>query len=177
MKTEEISFSVKMTPIEVFKFTLYHSYHKLSGLIGILLSLIALVILIVSFSELDDRNKTILTIVALWFTILEPLTLFFRARTQVKKNKAYQKPLEYLMNSEGITVSQDEQQQTIAWDKLMKIVETKTQYLVYSSRIHAFVFPKKSIGDACDIVGDIMIQYTLDTGVRLIGKIKHKGRK
>lgn len=176
MSKEDISFSVKMTPMEVFKFTLYHSYHKISGLIGICLSIIAFVILVTSFGELDDRNKTVLTIVALWFTVLEPLTLLFRARTQVKKNKTYQKPLEYLMNPDGITVSQDEEHQTIAWSQIMKIVETKSQYLVYSSRIHAFVFPKKSIGDACGAVEEAMLHYTKDTQVRLVGKIKNKGR-
>lgn len=174
MNKEEIAFSVQMTHGEVFKFTIYHSYHKLSGIIGVCLSLIALFVLVTSFGELTDQNKTVLTIVALWFTVLEPLTLFCRARTQVKKNKTYQKPLAYLMNQEGITVSQDEEHQTIAWNNLMKIVETKSQYLVYSSKIHAFVFPKKALGDECETAEDIMIQYTKSTAVRLVGKIKKK---
>lgn len=174
MNKENVAFSVQMTPGEVFKFTIYHSYHKLSGIVGVCLSLLALLLLVTSFSELTDQNKTVLTIVALWFTILEPLTLFGRARTQVRKNKAYQKPLHYQMNQDGITVSQDEEQQTIPWNNLMKIVETKSQYLVYSSKIHAFVFPKKALGDECRTVEDIMVHYTKDTTVKLIGRIKNK---
>lgn len=174
MNKENVAFSVQMTPGEVFKFTIYHSYHKLSGIVGVCLSLLALLLLVTSFSELTDQNKTVLTIVALWFTILEPLTLFGRARTQVRKNKAYQKPLHYQMNQDGITVSQDEEQQTIPWNNLMKIVETKSQYLVYSSKIHAFVFPKKALGDECRTVEDIMVYYTKDTTVKLIGRIKNK---
>lgn len=177
MKKGDITFSVRMTPIELFKFTMYHNYHKISGVIGICLSLIALVVLITSFEELTDRDKTILTIVALWFIILEPLTLLQRARTQVKRNKTYQKPLTYTMNQEGIMISQDDQQQMIAWENLMKIVETKSQYLVYSSRIHAFIFPKKAIGEECEIAEELMIQYTQDTKVSFAGKIKRHSIK
>lgn len=172
MEKDEVAFSVKMTPIEIYKFTIYHSYHKVSGLIGVCLSIGALIMLIVSFNELTDRDKTVLTFVAAWFLILEPITMFFRARSQVKRNKSYQKPLDYQMNQEGITVSQGEEQQTIAWENLMKIVATKSQYLVYSSKIHAFVFPKKALGQDCEKAEAVMLKYTKGMEVRLSGKLK-----
>lgn len=172
MEKDEIAFSVQMTPMEIYKFTIYHSYHKASGLLGVCLSIAALIMLIVSFNELTDRDKTVLTFVAAWFLVLEPVTLFFRARSQVKRNKSYQKPLNYQMNQEGITVSQGEEQQTIAWENLMKIVATRSQYLVYSSKIHAFVFPKKAFGQDCEKAEIIMRKYTEGTGVRLSRRIK-----
>lgn len=159
MNQKEITFSVQMTPVEIFRFTMYHSYHKLSGLIGIFLSLAAVIILICRFGDLNDQDRTVLIIVALWFTILEPLMLLSRAKSQVKRNKTYQAPLDYKLDETGITVSQNDAQQTIAWDSLLKIVETKKQFLVYSSRIHAFIFPKKSIGTDCDAVKELMIDY------------------
>lgn len=174
MEKDEIAFSVQMTPMEIYKFTMYHSYHKASGLLGVCLSIAALVMLIVSFNELTDRDKTVLTFVAAWFLILEPVTLFFRARSQVKRNKSYQKPLNYQMSREGITVSQGEAQQTIVWENLMKIVETKSQYLVYSSKIHAFVFPKKALGQECEKAETIILEYTKGTGVRLSSRIKKR---
>lgn len=169
MNEKEIAFSVQMTPIEIFRFTLYHSYHKLSGLIGILLSLTAIVILICCFGDLNDQDRTVLMIVALWFTILEPLTLLSRAKSQVKRNKAYQEPLHYNLDSAGITVSQNDAEQTIAWDGLMKIIETKTQFLVYSSRIHAFIFPKKSIGEDCAAVKELLLSYAKDYNIPVKG--------
>lgn len=159
MNEKEIAFSVQMTPAEIFRFTLYHSYHKLSGVIGILLSLAAIIILICRFGELNDQDRTILVIVAIWFTVLEPLTLLSRAKSQVKRNKTYQAPLDYKLGENGITVSQNDVQQTLTWDNLMKIVETKNQFLVYSSRIHAFIFPKKSIGEDCDAVKALLLDY------------------
>ena len=73
-------------------------------------------------------------------------------------------------------MSQDELEQTIIWDNLMKIVETKSQFLVYSSRVHAFVFPKKAIGEESDIVRAMLIQYTEGKNVRFNGMIKKQKR-
>lgn len=169
MNEKEITFSVQMTPGEIFKFTMYHSYHKLSGIIGVLLSLAAIVILLCSFGELNDRDRTVLIIVAIWFTILEPLTLLSRARGQVKRNKTYQQPLNYKLDDSGITVSQNDAQQTIGWDNLIKIVETKTQFLVYSSRVHAFVFPKKSIGTDLSVVKELLLDYAHNFNIPIKG--------
>lgn len=174
MNDKEIAFSVQMTPVEIFKFTMYHSYHKLSGVIGILLSLVALIILICRFGDLNDQDRTILIIVALWFTVLEPLTLLSRAKSQVKRNKVYQAALEYKLDENGITVSQNDTEQTLAWDSLMKLVETKTQFLVYSSRIHAFIFPKKSIGEDCDAARELMLNYAKTYNIPVKGARKKK---
>lgn len=174
MVKEKIQFSVQMTAGEVYKFTMYHMYHGLSGIFGICTSLIAFILLLTSFDSLTEQSKAILILVAMWFVIIDPVILIFRSKSQVKRNKSYQKPLNYQLNQDGITVSQDELEQTMAWDNLMKIVETKTQFLVYSSRVHAFVFPKKAVGESCDAVREMLLQYTEGSNVRLKGMIKKK---
>lgn len=171
---EKIQFSVQMTAGEVYRFTLYHLYHKFSGIFGICLSLTAFIILIASFDSLTDQSRVVLTLVALWFTILAPVILFFRSKGQVKRNKAYQKPLNYQLDCAGITVSQDDVKQTIEWENLMKIIETKSQFLIYSSNIHAFVFPKKAIGEKCSILRGMLIGYTKGTRVRFKGIKKQR---
>jgi len=169
MVKEKITFSVQMTVKEVYAFTMYHVYHSFSGILGVCLSLAALVNLIVSFDTLSDQNKTILTFVAAWFTVLEPVVMLWRARGQVKRNKAYQKPLDYQLDDSGITVSQNDETQTIAWENLKKIVKTRSQYLVYSSKIHAFVFPKKDVGAKSDALDAMILNYTQETNVKRKG--------
>lgn len=168
------TFDVKMTAKEVFRFSIHHSYFRLSGVIGILMSLMAVVILVSSFQNLGDQNKVVLLIVALWFTVLEPLTLLSRAKSQAKRNPAYKKPLTYTLNEEGITVSQEEQSQSIAWNQLMKIVETSSQYLVYSSKIHAFVFPKSAMGEQQMQIVSYMSTCAKKAGVKMSGKIRNR---
>ena len=171
---EGIRFSVQMTWKEIYKFTMRHNYFSLAGIIGTFLSTAALVVLIAYFGQLSDRDKTVLTIVAIWFLVFLPVRLFFKAKTQVKLSKAYAKPLNYHVNERGITVSQEEESQTIEWKQLFKIVETKSQYIVYSNRINAFIFPKSSIGNESDELGNKMAEYSKDTRVKLVGGMKKR---
>lgn len=171
---EEISFSVKMTAKEVYKFTLYHIYHSFSGFLGILLAAFSLIMLATSFQTLSNQTRTFLILLAAWVIVIDPLMLYSRAKSQVKKNKVYQKPLTYTLNADGITVSQEEISQTVAWERLRFIIETKSQYLIYSNRINAFIFPKEAVGDNCQALEEMAIAYTKDTDVILKGSMRRK---
>lgn len=172
MEKDSITFSVRMTAKEVYRFTFYHVYHGFSGMFGLGLSILALVYLIINFNETSDMGKTVLIIIAAWYTVFEPVMMVSRSKSQVKRNKAYQKPLNYRLDADGITVSQDEQQQTMTWDKISKIVETNSQFLVYSSRIHSFIFPKSMLDGQEKDMRYLLIQYTLDSNIKVKGKLR-----
>lgn len=164
-----IRFQVQMTTKEVHRFSVYHSYHSFSGLIGVILSLGALFVLITQFGEMTDQSKTVLTIVAAWFLILEPIMLYVRSKNQVKFNKAYQQPLHYVVTDDGITISQGEQSQSVEWKHFVKIIATKKQYLVYSSRVNAFIFPKDALGEQCKAFEEAVIKGTKGSYTRIKG--------
>lgn len=173
MEERKISFSVQMTVKELYRFIMYHAYHKFSGVLGILLSVAAFIMLLVSFEQLGEQTKAVLILVAVWFVIFDPVILYFRARGQVKRNKAYQQPLKYDADTMGITISQGEQQQTVEWKQFLKIVETKQQFLVYSSPMYAFIFPKSELGDECaKELRKLILESTEDTRVQLKGLLK-----
>lgn len=165
MEQDTISFSVQMTVKDVYRFNMYHVYHSVSGLVGLLLSLLALCNLIISFDSLTDQGKTIMTIVALWFTVLEPIMVYSRAKKQVKKIASYHKPLHYKIDEQGITVSQDEESQTMEWNRLRRIVKTRQQILVYSSRVHAFIFPRAAWQDQEKEIQNLLKKYAADNGI------------
>lgn len=165
MEQDTISFSVQMTVKDVYRFNMYHVYHSASGLVGLLLSLLALGNLIISFDSLTDQGKTIMTIVALWFTVLEPIMVYRRAKKQVKKIKSYHKPLHYTIGEQGITVSQDEESQTMEWNRLRRIVKTRQQILIYSSRVHAFIFPRTAWQDQEQKMQSLLKRYAADNGI------------
>lgn len=171
---EKIQFSVQMNAKEVYRFTMYHVYHGFTGILGVCLSIAAFITLLVSFNSLTDQTRAILILVAAWFIIIDPVILFMRSRGQVKSNKTYQKPLDYTLNNEGITVSQEEQSQTISWEHLMKIVENKSQYLVYSNKIHAFIFPKTSLEDNGEAVREMFLHYAKEYSIPVKGALKKK---
>lgn len=159
MEQNSISFSVQMKAMELFQFKLYHVYHGFSGVVGILLTLIAAVMLAVDFKNMVPQSRAVMILVILWFVVIDPLRFLANSGKQMKLNKVYQEQLQYQLDESGITVSQNETTQTIGWDNLVKIVETKHQFIVYSSKIHAFIFPKQDIGAQCDLMRKVLVSY------------------
>lgn len=158
MEQNEISFLVKMNTREIYRFTMYHLYHGYSGMIGITISAIALIVLILKYGTLEPQLKSILILLAAWYILIDPIILYFRARKQARRNKAYQKDLSYKLFEEGITVSQEEISQTVAWDMVAKVVETKKQLIVYTNRVNAFIFPKDCIGENLEAAKQLISQ-------------------
>lgn len=177
MNQNGIEFSVQMTVKEVYKYTMYHVYSGFSGRFGLIVSIAALLMLIINFSNIDDKTKTVLIILGLWFTVLEPLMALSRVKLQVKRNKTYQQPLNYRVDENGITVSQNEQSQSVGWDRLVKIVETPSQFLVYSSRIHSFVFPKNMMECQEDAMRALVMEHTKKTNTVINGRLKRMAKK
>lgn len=172
MEEDKIVFSVQLTAAEIFRFNLYHLYSSPSGGFGVLLSVVAWMMLIVSFDSLSDQSKTVLTFLGVWFVLLYPLILYARAKGQVKRNQLGDSRFDYRLDSTGITVSRGEQQQTIGWEQLVKIVETRTQYFVYSSRVHAFIFPKQAMEEDSAAFNEQILHYIKGTHIQLKGRIR-----
>lgn len=56
--------------------------------------------------------------------------------------------LHYEVDEEGLHVSQKEESALLPWEQIYKMVATKHNVLVYSSRINAYVIPRAQLGKA-----------------------------
>ena len=55
--------------------------------------------------------------------------------------------LHYLVDENGFTVSQGEESAKLPWDQIYKMVATKSNVLVYSTRINAYIIPREQLGE------------------------------
>lgn len=62
-------------------------------------------------------------------------------------NPAFKEPLHYVLNDEGIHVSQNGTEEMQAWDNIVKAVSTGRSLIVYTSRVNACIFPRRDLGD------------------------------
>lgn len=149
---KQIEFDIKMRTKDIYKFLLYHTYSGFGGWFGVILSVIALVLLITDFNSYDDAGKMVLIVIALAFTVVNPIMLLSKAKQQVLTNAVYKKPLHYTFTEEGIQVSQEEQAETMPWDRLQKAKQFGGVLIVYTSKVHAFIFPLDQVGELSDAV-------------------------
>lgn len=136
----EVSFDVKITPGVLYDYLLYHTYTGTTGLLGT----IAGALLVVAYFMAGSILYLIFGVVVLVYL---PWTLFIRSKKQYLANPAFKEPLHYTLNEEGMTVSQKDTSEQIAWENLYKAVSTPKSIVLYTSPVNASIFPKKDLGE------------------------------
>lgn len=130
-----IELDVKIESKDLYDYMLRHSYNSAVGIIGSCCG--ALVILLAVMTE-----QWIYLIFGLIILLYLPWTLFFRSKRQVLSNPSFQKPLHYLLDDQGLTISQGEESVQYLWEEMHKAVSTGRSIILYTSPMNATIFPK-----------------------------------
>ena len=93
--TEAKTKSVNMTFPALFCYVMNTNYRSMSGILGLVLSFGAIVMLVIGWNTTSGRQKAIFIIVALMFTVINPLSLAFKTFKQLKTSPSYKQPLVY----------------------------------------------------------------------------------
>lgn len=144
---KEVKFSVQMTAGAMFDFMYWHSYHGFSGVVNYAFSLAGLVALLAGFGGENPAVKLALTALALLFTVINPLILYYKSVRQIKNTVMFQKPLEYKFDTRGFTISQEGQSDNAKWNTIILIRETRKNLILYMGAANAMILPKKDMGD------------------------------
>lgn len=140
-----IEVDIQIKANDLYDFMLMHTYNSPSGILG---SGVGAVCVLVGAST---RNWLLL-IAGVILLIYLPWTLFLRSRRQFLANPGFREPLHYMLDEEGIHVSQGESSESQSWENLQKAVSTGRSIIVYTSRINATILPKQQLGDQKDMV-------------------------
>lgn len=152
---KEVKIRVLVKIPEMYDFLIHHAYRGVAGIAGTLTSIIALILLVVGYGE--SRSQSILLLlVGLLFTVINPIQLYFKAVKQVKLSKMFQEPIEYSLNQEGIKVSQGAESMQAPWNEVKKVIETKQSFIIYMSRVGAYLLTKQSLNEEYHKVKDIL---------------------
>ena len=126
-----VKFEVKMTDKIMYDFLLYHTYTHMSGLLGAMIGVLALGMGINYMLSGDSMAAMPAFILAALFLVVTPVSLKGKAKTQVQRTKMFQKPLEYELSEEGVTVRQGELEVTNKWEDFSKAVSTNRAVILY----------------------------------------------
>lgn len=135
-----IEFDVQIKPGDLYDYMLRHTYNSFSGIFG---SLIGALMVVGGFM----MNSILMIIAGVVLLAYLPWTLFLKSRQQVLANPAFKKPLHYVLDDEGIHVSQGEEVQMQKWEDIVKAVSTSKSLIVYTSKVNACIFPKRDLKD------------------------------
>lgn len=136
----ELEVDVKVTSSELYDYLLYHTYTGFSGMLGTLVGFFFIMAFL-------SARYFIYLIAGVVLIAYMPCSLFLKAKQQMVNNPVFKKTLHYKMTDEGISVSQDEAEETQSWESCVKAVSTAKSIILYTSKTTASIFPKKDLGD------------------------------
>ncbi len=137
----EFEFDVKMTSSALYDYNMHHAYTSASGLLGTAVG----ILLIVGFTQNTDYIAML--VAGLIILLYMPITLYTRAKKQMLLNPAFKNAIHYKMNDEGVTVSNGDEEMTLEWSSMYKAYSTNQSIILATSRINAWIFPKKDLGE------------------------------
>ena len=135
---DQLKFDIKITSGDLYDYMLRHTYQSAQGLLGTCVGALAIFVFLKNFQPL----YFIMGIVLIFYL---PWTLYLKSGQQAQ-NPAFKEPLHYILDEEGIHVSQGEASECQKWQDMHKAVATGRSIIVYTNRVNACIFPRKQLG-------------------------------
>lgn len=135
-----VELDVKIGAGDLYDYMLMHTYSSFSGLFGSLVG--ALLVVLAAYT-----GQWIFVIAGAVLLFYLPWTLFIKSRQQVLTNPVFKQPLHYMLDEQGLHISQGEVSSAIGWEDMVKAVSTGRSIILYTSRVNATIFPRKQMGD------------------------------
>lgn len=156
---DNISFSQNLDFQQYFWFTIRYTYLRPLMWVVHAICIIGVLLGILSFLFLDDGSSSsrpwpffqpLFILIGVYYIFL-PLWLYVRLKNSFKSSQILSNTIQYEISSEGIVVSGESYQSTMAWDVIYKVKEFGDRFLVYLNRGQAIHFEKASFPSVAEI--------------------------
>lgn len=145
-------FDVTITGEDMFRFNMYHSYHGFHGIFATVLGILILGVAAATAGKIETMYTVLYTVFGIVFLVYMPISLYMRSKQQVLSSDVLKQALHYKVDETGIHVSQQGQTADLLWEQIYKVVSTKSNLLIYSSRMNAYVIPRTVIAGQYETV-------------------------
>lgn len=146
MNDEVLELDVQLDKKTLDRFLLRNNFLRAGGVIGILISLAAVVGLLVFWKYFSSSQRVILIFLGLMFTVIQPLTLLLKGRSQLKTG-AFREPFHYTFTKTGMTVENMAGTVEVKWTDMRKVIVTKEAVYLYMNAVSAFIIPRQACGE------------------------------
>lgn len=134
-----LELDVKIESGDLYDYMMAHSYNSATGIIGSCFGGLMVIIGVMS-------KQWIFLIGGVVLLLYLPWTLFLKSKQQALNNPAFKNKLHYVLDDNGITVSQGEESQSQAWENMHKAISTNRSIIIYTSPVNATILPRRALG-------------------------------
>lgn len=157
----EMELDVQITKKDLYNYQLHHAYTSPSGLFGTIVGCL----FVVGFF---NTGTPLYLVIGAFIILYFPWTLHIRAASQAGQ-PVFRKPLHYRLSEEGLEISTEEEKQLVSWESITKASSTGKVIMLYTSKVNAFLFPKRLLGERSAEFVQLISRYVAP------GKVKIRG--
>lgn len=159
----EMELDIQITKKDLYDYQLHYAYSSPAGLFGTIVGCLFLV----GFF----RAGTILyLLIGLFIILYFPWMLYLKSAQQAASS-AFKEAFHYKFSEEGIEVSRGEESQHIPWDAITKAAATGKSILLYTSKVNAFIIPKRILGERGNEFIRLISMYVSPDKVKIRGTV------
>lgn len=128
----------------------FYKSHNTGGFLWPMIGVFAIGLAIISGGTTPISYRILYVLFGLLFIFYIPFDLKRKAKKQVKTNPYYAQPIHYILDEEGVTTIQGENEAKVTWDKFSKVKLTKKSMFLYMRNKNACVFSLNVFGKELD---------------------------
>lgn len=140
----EFRFKSDITPLDLWKLSMYHTYHSMIGGCNIVFTGAMFVASYFLLNNTNDIIEVLLIVGCLLFTVIQPALVYLRARSQVA---GVPKDMELLFNESGLHVTVGEQHESIPWKKIKGVTKEHNMVIIHSDERHGYILTNRAMGE------------------------------
>ena len=132
-----MQFDIKLKSQDMYRFNMYQTYTGFHGWFSIIVSIIIFIVAGLTYGGLDITYTVLYIAFGIIFLLYMPVTLWLRSKSALAASEVLRGTLHYLVDESA----------KLPWDQIYKMVATKSNVLVYSTRINAYIIPREQLGE------------------------------
>lgn len=144
-----LKFDVKMTTKDLYKYNLKNAYSGMQGILSILFAILVIVVFVWKFDLLTTVYKVLFIALAVAFLVYIPISLYLRTKQVMASTPVFKEPLTFIMEDEQIRIESPVEVEgaegILPWEDIFRVSKTKSQILIYTNRVSAYIIPRDQI--------------------------------
>lgn len=149
---EHYYIDAKISEHDMVVFLFSHNYRQPIMIIAMIVALIWPVTVIMR----QDQNLFLAVGLAAIVLIALPFSTWSRGRKTVRNNPAYQQTFHYMVDEWGIHLELGNDAVDVEWSKVMKCLYYKSEIIVYTGKVNAFLLPTSAMGENKDNIIELI---------------------
>jgi len=140
-----LKFDIRLGIKDYISYNFYSLYKKpiiiFATILGICLWFVVLLYYLDAFNFGLNEFPNSQLLMAIFFTILFPVFVYFNAVYRYKSNPRYQKLLVHEFDTEWIKIKGESFESKLTWESIYIVKETKNWFLIFTSKYVANIIP------------------------------------